>query len=81
MNITKETARRALGLRATRDSWSQCAYECELTLTSIAPYTDRRTVAVRDLCRWLERRPAEKAETDNAALHRIAAPATESTAA
>ena len=75
MNITKETARRALALFAREQDWSRCAYECELTLTSIAPYTDRATVAVGNLCRWMERRPAEKLPNDMATLERIAAPA------
>jgi hypothetical protein len=72
VNITKETARRALALHADGDTWARCAYECEITLQSIAPYTDRATSAVWRLCRWLERRPEDAAERDMAALQRIA---------
>jgi hypothetical protein len=71
-SITKETASRALFFIDRGDTPGQAAYDLELTLTSIAPYTDKRTTATLRLFHWLERRPAEKLDSDIATIRRIA---------
>lgn len=72
MEISKETAKRALAFLERGDTFGQAAHDCEVTLTSIAPYTDRSTERVLRLFRWLDSRPLEKRETDLATLRHIA---------
>ena len=75
MKITAETAKRALFYIDRGDTFGQAAHDLEITLTSIAPYTDYRTEAVLRLFRWLERRPQDKQAQDIAFLRQLSAKA------
>jgi hypothetical protein len=74
-SVPPETARRALRLTTMLGTVEAAAHECALTLTSIAPYTDRGTAAVRAVLVKVLRAPSPEARAQALADLRAAADA------
>jgi hypothetical protein len=73
------TVQQAIDLHALivrHGSPEAAAHDCTIALTAIAPYTDRRLSALRDLCRWIASRSNQAAVLDRLAAMAQAATGT-----